>query len=244
MAVVVITSQTRNPKAAKATIRYIVHRREKNQRVTRELFDAYATTGKRNAYRAIDKALPGTTFLRIAISPDPNGEDRDKNLNLRELTRKTLRVLQRKFPNQSVKYFGSLHSHTENRHVNLLVLLKGKVTKTHLRLMREASGGNAKQQRSLAAPTMPKQQLRDKGKARARNKLLKEQKPRQMGIARVAKTPALPCPVCKYKMQVVGVSYECKHCTLNLFAGRSFLKERADSQMLYLRRAREVMGEW
>ena len=96
----------------------------------------------------------------------------------------------------------------------------------------------------LEPPTLSKLQLRDKGKAKSRKRLLKEQKSLQGGIARVAKMPPLPCPVCKYKMQVVGVSYECKHCTLNLFAGRSFLKERADNQMLYLRRAREVMGEW
>ena len=152
MAVVVITSQTGNPKAAKATIRYIVHRREKNQRVTRELFDAHSTTAKRSAYRAIDKALPGTTFLRIAISPDPNGEDRDKNLNLRELTRKTLRVLQRKFPNQHVRYFGALHSHTENRHVNLPRASEGE---SHENALTAHAGGSRRQCKEAALAWSP-----------------------------------------------------------------------------------------
>jgi hypothetical protein len=135
MAVVVITSQTRNPKAAKATIKYIVHRRERGERITRALFDQYNTTQRRNAYRAIDKVPKGTTFFRIAISPDPNGEDQDKTLNLRELTRKTLRALQRQFPRERLHYFSAVHGHTENRHVNLLLMLRGRVTRKHLRLI-------------------------------------------------------------------------------------------------------------
>src|SRR3954469_3238264 len=151
MVIVKITSRTSNPKAAKATIRYIVHRREQSEhRITRELFDAASATEKRKPYLAIDKAPPGTTFFRIAISPDPNAEDQDKTLNLRELTRRTLRVLKEQFPNQPVRYFAAAHGHTENRHVNLLLLLRVRITRKHLGLLRQAADG--RRQAAMARP--------------------------------------------------------------------------------------------
>src|SRR5919202_6441336 len=42
-----------------------------------------------------------------------------------------------------------MHAHTKNRHVNLLLLLKGRITKPQLKLLRDAAGEEAKAQRAL-----------------------------------------------------------------------------------------------
>ena len=150
MAIVKITSTTRNPALAKATIRYIMHRRERNgERITRELFGKEREHARLEAYETIDAAAKGTTFIRITISPDRKTEDTAQDLNLRALTRATLRVLEEQFPDQALHFFASMHAHTKNRHVNLLLLLKGRITKPQLKLLRDAAGEEAKAQRAL-----------------------------------------------------------------------------------------------
>jgi hypothetical protein len=101
MAVVRKTSETRNRNLAKATIRYIMHRRELGERITRPLFSGEeGDSQKLAAYEAIDHAPPGTRFLRVTVSPDPKREDTNRDLNLRELTRSALSALQERFPDQ------------------------------------------------------------------------------------------------------------------------------------------------
>jgi hypothetical protein len=52
------------------------------------------TAGKRTKGSMIDKALDGTTFFRLVISSDRKLEDRNKDLNLQELTEQTMMQLQ------------------------------------------------------------------------------------------------------------------------------------------------------
>src|SRR5690242_9191501 len=90
---VVKTSYTDNPKAAKANVRYISHRidREGN-RTTRELFGNYGLLTKQDAYRMIDAARRRTYFYRIILSPENStGLPRD----LQEITRQTMRDLRK-----------------------------------------------------------------------------------------------------------------------------------------------------
>src|SRR4051794_7944502 len=148
MAIVKITSRTRMASRAKATIRYIVHRREQvGERITRPLYGREGESTKQQAYELIDAAGKGTTFFRITISPDPKREDKGKDLNLRELTEQTLHALQLQFPHQQLHFFAAIHGHTDKRHVNLLALLDGKITPKCLVLLREAATGNANEQR-------------------------------------------------------------------------------------------------
>src|SRR4051795_12871846 len=125
MAIVKRTSETRIRAAAKQTIRYIVHRREQGEKITRPLFGfAMGDTQKLTAYEAIDQAPPGTRFLRVAISPDPKREDTNRDLNLRELTRETMRTLAKKYTGRDVTFFAAIHEgHTDKRHINLLVIV-------------------------------------------------------------------------------------------------------------------------
>ena len=67
---------------AKATIRYITHRRDRDgHTVTRELFGFDGSLTKEQTYRMIDEARRGTLFYRIVLSPAPKQEDRYKDLN-------------------------------------------------------------------------------------------------------------------------------------------------------------------
>ena len=76
MAVVRITSYTRNRGAAKASIRYITHRPGKDGRVTaRSLYTTDGEVTKLDAYQMIDEAKKGSVFFRIVISPDKQNEE-------------------------------------------------------------------------------------------------------------------------------------------------------------------------
>src|SRR4051812_28144525 len=150
MAIVKRTSETRIREAAKQTIRYIVHRRGQGEKNTRPLFSwEMGETQKLTAYEAIDKAPPGTRFLRVAISPDPKREDTNRDLNLRELTRETMRTLAKKYHGRDVLFFAAVHEgHTDKRHINMLVLVPpGRLTKHDWKELREAATANGKQQR-------------------------------------------------------------------------------------------------
>src|SRR5690349_3868957 len=104
MAVVRKTSETRNRKLAKATIRYIMYRREHGEKVSRPLFSwEEEEREKLAAYKAIDKAPKGSRFLRVTVSPDPKREDTNRDLNLRELTNETLKALAEKYKVEGIE---------------------------------------------------------------------------------------------------------------------------------------------
>src|SRR3954469_20210777 len=66
---------------AKASIRYIQHRRGKDgEAITRTLFGSDGEMSRTEAYRMIDEAKKGSLFYRIVISPDPKGEDERRDL--------------------------------------------------------------------------------------------------------------------------------------------------------------------
>jgi hypothetical protein len=150
MAIVKKTSETRHRQRAKATIRYIMHRRERGERITRALFsDTEGDRQRLDAYRAIDAAPPGSRFLRVTISPDPKREDTRRDLNFRELTRATLVAFCKQFPNQDIQFFASVHEgHTDKRHVNMLVIFPGgRLTKEQWSQLREEATENSLNQR-------------------------------------------------------------------------------------------------
>ena len=128
MAVFRITSRTWDRKAAKATIRYITHRREKDEKThTRKLFGKDGEElSKHQAYRLIGAAKRNTTFFRLVISPDQKLEDAKQDLDLKALTELTMIELQDQFPNQSIAYIAAIHTNTDNRHVHVLALLPVK----------------------------------------------------------------------------------------------------------------------
>ena len=150
MAVFRITSRTNSYKAAKATIRYIMHRREQaDEKISRELFSEWGRTDKQEAYAAIDQAVfHNETFFRIVISPDPKREDIHRDLNLHDLIRQTFKALQAQFPNRQLVYFAAIHeAQTDKRHIHALLLMRGRLTREQCSLTIAAATDAARQQR-------------------------------------------------------------------------------------------------
>src|ERR1700724_3651498 len=92
---IVKATYTKSGAGAKASIRYIEHRPGKDgEKVTRNLFGIDGLMGRYAAYRMIDEADKGSYFFRFVISPDPKGEDTQRDLFLREITEKTMLSLE------------------------------------------------------------------------------------------------------------------------------------------------------
>src|SRR5215212_9090550 len=95
--IVKVTSYTRVRKAAKATIRYIMHRpNEEGERVTRGLFGSDGPMERYHGYWMIDDARKGSIFYRVALSPDPVKEDANKDLDLEWMTLVAMRYMKEK----------------------------------------------------------------------------------------------------------------------------------------------------
>ena len=148
MAVVRITSYTRNRGAAKASIRYITHRPGKDGRVTsRALYTFDGQVSKLDAYQMIDDAQKGSVFFRIVISPDRKQEDTRRDLYLWQITEQTMLTLEERFKSH-VPFTATEHNdHTGNRHVHLLACLKGRIEKGDLKALRDSATQAAQQQR-------------------------------------------------------------------------------------------------
>src|SRR3954470_11882276 len=66
---------------AKASIRYIQHRRGKDgEAITRTLFGSDGEMTRDDAYRMIDGAGKGSLFYRFVVSPNPKGADQRQDL--------------------------------------------------------------------------------------------------------------------------------------------------------------------
>jgi ribosomal protein L37AE/L43A len=152
MAIFRITSQTRRPELAKRSIRYIVHRRSREQAPrTRALYDQYGLSDKDTAYNRIDRVGEWATCFRTVISPDPVREDGLRDLDLRALTEATMQQLRLRLKDQLFSYFAATHiDHTDNRHIHVLLFLtKNRLSKADLKALRQAATENAREQRRL-----------------------------------------------------------------------------------------------
>ena len=114
---------------AKANIRYIMNRKSKEGRTTRNFFGKDELTGKIEAYRMIDEAAKGSIFFRFIISPDPEKEDKENDLDLRQLTEKTMQSLEGIIHNE-VKWVSAEHDdHTDNRHTHTLAIVPRRLNR-------------------------------------------------------------------------------------------------------------------
>jgi hypothetical protein len=176
---------------AKATVRYITHRRDRdNQTVTRKLFGFDGELTREHAYRMIDEAQKGTLFYRFVLSPDPKREDRYKDLNLSEITIDTMLKLEGRLGRQ-VQFCATEHTdHSPHRHVHVLALVGGrKLTREDFKALREEATERALFQR----------RMRD----RIREHTVMLKRGRYSGLKRFAFRGSKPyqsytCPLCGY----------------------------------------------
>ena len=221
MAVVKVTSQTKNPSLAKATIRYIMHRREQDgQRITRDLFGKERDHTRYEAYEKIDDAPKGMNYIRLTISPSKKSEDTKHDLDFRQLTRATLLALQQQFPIQDLHFFASIHEHTENRHVNILLLLNGRINTRQLKLLREAATANAQEQRSdLDQEQFPYAAVQETSRQRAALFAGSSAETEGSDTDGYGPPDDPGCPACRAPMERQGGEYRCDNCGLAVDAG-------------------------
>jgi hypothetical protein len=135
---------------AKATVRYITHRRDlEGRKVTRDLFGFDGNLSKQSAYRMIDEApTKGRYYYRVILSPDPRREDRYKDLDLRSLTIATMLKLEERY-GKSIQFVAAIHDdHASHRHVHALVILNGrKLTRADFASLRDYARNRSLTQR-------------------------------------------------------------------------------------------------
>ncbi len=137
---IVKANYTKSNVNIKASVRYIEHRPGKDgQKITRTLFGIDGELEREEAYTMIDEAQKGTRFFRFVISPDPNREDTGKDLQLWEITTKTMLGLEERLK-QTIQFVAAVHNdHAPHRHVHVIALVPGKLTRDDFALLRETA---------------------------------------------------------------------------------------------------------
>ena len=109
--------------------------------------------GRWEAYRMIDEAEKGSIFFRFVISPDPQQEDTEKDLFLREITEQTMLHLEDRVQRE-VQWVASLHDdHAPHRHVHIVAVVPGRLQVHDFQALRQTATGVAlaqRQERDLA----------------------------------------------------------------------------------------------
>ncbi len=112
----------------KAHLRYITHRRGmEGERITRPLFGPEGPLTKQQIYDMIDNTGRGAVFHKFVFNFHPQREDTRKDLNLWELTRKTLEHIKSQV-GDSVPFVATIHDdHTALRHVHGFFIVEGRL---------------------------------------------------------------------------------------------------------------------
>jgi len=145
---IVKASYTRHGGIAKASVRYIENRPGKDgAKLQRTLFTADGRVERVEVYDMIDQADKSSYFFRLVISPDPEHEDGDKNLALREITERTIRSLADRFQ-KPLQWAAAIHAdHTDTRHIHALVIVPARLQVPDFQRMRTAATDIAREQR-------------------------------------------------------------------------------------------------
>lgn len=145
---VVKASFTKSRGSAKASVRYIQHRKGKDgASVTRTLFGSDGLMGRYEAYRMIEEAEEGSHFFRLVVSPDPQREDAEQNLHLRLLTEQTMQHLEDRL-HESISWVAVVHAdHAPHRHVHIVAVVRGRLKVQDLQALRQAATQACLQQR-------------------------------------------------------------------------------------------------
>ena len=136
MAVVIAQYFKANQKpkaAARENVKYIQFRRGKDREaVTRTLFGSDGPMTRPEANQFIDDAPKGTKFYTIIISPDPQGEDHNRDLDMEQLAYTTMQTVEERVKT-AVQWVAAVHQeHSDVRHIHALAAVKGWLNKPAL----------------------------------------------------------------------------------------------------------------
>ena len=144
---IVKASYTRKGGTAKASVRYIQNRPGKDgTKCQRTLFTADGRVERVEVYDMIDQADKNSYFFRLVISPDPEREDGDKHLALREITERTIQSLEDRFQ-KPLQWVAAIHAdHAEHRHVHAIAIVPERLNVQDFQRMRNAATEEALEQ--------------------------------------------------------------------------------------------------
>jgi predicted Zn-ribbon and HTH transcriptional regulator len=213
---IVKAKYVRGKSRIKAHVRYIIHRRGmEGERMSRPLFGRDGALSKQQIYEMIDVAKRGAVFHKFVINFHPQREDTRKDLNLWELTRKTLEHIKTQF-GDSVPFVATIHDdHTLLRHVHGFFIVEGRLSKEEFakirglwkvasfearRQRRRLDGMHASQRYKKLLPLIEKyKRKRAQGRGVRMRNIRMQPACQHCGYGGRSGMPAylLVCPVCK-----------------------------------------------
>ena len=137
---------------AKATIRYNQHRRGKDeQTITRTLYGRWSELDRKEAYRIIDEAPKGSFFYRFIISPDPKREDRNHDLDMRDITQQTIQALEDLIDrNEPIEWIAATHQdHAPHLHTHVIAVVPKRLYQADLNYLRHHTTKACLEQRRI-----------------------------------------------------------------------------------------------
>ena len=118
--------------------------------MTRPLFGPDGALSKLQIYDMIDAAKRGAVFHKFVINFHPQREDTRQDLNLWEITRKTLEHIKTQY-GQSVPFVATIHDdHTALRHVHGFFIVDGRLNREEFKKIKglwKIASFEARQQR-------------------------------------------------------------------------------------------------
>lgn len=148
---VVKLEYTQNKQEIKANLKYFTHMAGRNsEKMSRDIFTNMGETDKQAFYSQVKRAGRGTFFYKFMVSPDPKREDSLKDLDLRYITRRTIRKME-KAVGRRLLFFAAVHNadHTNLRHVHGIFVVRGRLSKEHFRALQEVARAESTREAQL-----------------------------------------------------------------------------------------------
>jgi hypothetical protein len=126
------------------------------EKMERSLFGHGGELTHEQVLQMIETAPKNTYFWRLILSPDPNSEDKEKDLDMRDLTTEAVMWLERRLKRE-IPFIAAEHNdHTDKRHIHAILLIQRRgremlITPQILSEFREAAGKEAFLQREARA---------------------------------------------------------------------------------------------
>src|SRR5260370_36336772 len=113
----------------------------------------------------MNKRSEGSFFFRFVMSPDPNFEDTEQDLSLREITKSTMDTLEERI-GKSVSWVAAIHAdHAPHRHVHIVAVIDGRLQKQDFPALTKAATEASLAQRRELDLMQEKQKTRERGEA-------------------------------------------------------------------------------
>jgi hypothetical protein len=213
---IVKAKYVRSKPRIKAHLRYITHRRgEEGERMTRPLFGWEGALSKQQIYELIDNTRRGVVFHKFVINFHPVKEDTRKDLNLWEITQKTLAHIKTPF-GDNIPFVATIHDdHTLLRHIHGFFIVEGKLNKEEFAKIKglwKVASADVRRQRSRLDRMHESQRFKKlrplienykRKRKQARGRRVREIRTQpacqHCGYGGISGMPAylLKCPVCK-----------------------------------------------